>query len=450
MAVIWSGLAWFVLWQATVTPQLIWQDSEAYVAVAAHPLWSTAFWAGTYPPLVPLLWKLTGSDTGFVVIQAVLALLAWGFLAWTVSRLLSTSLLRLATFAVVLGLATVTPVVLWNRSILSESVSLSLVATLFATFILLTRNPSWPKVVAVVATAVVMVSARDSLIWTVGALAVCSGIYAVAASRQDPHIGILAAVLAVCLVTVAALASWGVQYSRREVLSVDTVLAARVFPYPSRVAWFAGHGMPQASAIDRVAQHTLPPHRGQAKVVSISNADPTFGPLIRWEQVNGPSTYARWIISHPAYLVTEPLVRPERSSNDANGDITLYAATNRVDSPLTSVLWPAWWWLLPMAAVAVLSAAVSGMWRSRTWRTLVVLSIIGIVEMVVSWNADGQEAPRHTIEGFLEVRLGVLILLLLGIFSMRGPRADAPGWVGRATRGLRRRGSSTAATVPTE
>lgn len=442
----WGAFAWFVLWQATVSPQLIWQDSNAYLAVAAHPLWSTAFWAGTYPPLVPLLWKTTGSTASFVLAQGVLGVAAWGFLALIVSRLLATPLRRLAAFAALLGFASVTPVVLWNRSVLSESVSLSLVAALFGCLVLLARRPSWSRVVAVVAIAVVMVSGRDSLIWTVGALGVIYGVYAAVRSRQDARVGVLSAALAVSLVVTAGLASWGVQYSKREVVSVDSVLEVRVFPYPARVAWFGRHGMPEAAAIDNLAQLAKPFHPGQAKVVSISKTDPTFGPLVVWEQVAGPSTYARWIVSHPTYLVTEPLVRPERSSNDANGSITLYAATNRVDSPLTSILWPTWWWLLPMAVAALASAALSGVWRSRAWGMVAALSIIGIIEMVVSWNADGQEATRHTIEGFLEVRLGVLILLLVGVFSSGGRLADA---LGSFRPGRRRRGSSPAAMAPT-
>jgi hypothetical protein len=443
---VWAAFGWFVLWQATVLPQLIWQDSNAYLAVAAHPLWSTAFWAGTYPPLVPLLWKVMGSTSSFVLAQGVLAVAAWGFLALAVSRLLTPPWRRLAAFTVLLAFATVTPVVLLNRSVLSESVSLSLVAALFGCLILLARRPSWPRLVAVVAIAVGLVSVRDSLIWTVGALGVIGGVYAAVTARRDPRVGILAAALAVFLVVTAGLASWGVQYSKREVVSVDSVLAVRVFPYPQRVAWFGRHGMPEAAAIDNLAQHTRPFHPGQAKVVSISKADPTFGPLVVWEQVAGPSIYARWIVSHPTYLVTEPLVRPERSMNDANGTITLYAATNRVDSPLTPILWPEWWWLLPMAAVGLVTAALSGVWRSRAWKMVAALSMVGIIEMVVSWNADGQEAARHTIEGFLEVRLGVLILLLVGVFSSGGRRVAA---LGSVRPGRRRRGSSPAVTAPT-
>lgn len=445
--VIWGTFSWFVLWQASLSPQLLWQDSNAYLAVAAHPLWSTAFWAGTYPPLVPLLWKVTGSTSGFVVAQGGLAVVAWGFLALTVSRLLATPPRRLAAFTVLLAFASVTPVVLWNRSVLSESVSLSLVAALFGSLVLLARRPSWPRIMAVVANAVVMVSVRDSLIWTVGGLGVLGGVYAAVTSRRDARVGILSAALAVSLVMTAALASWGVQYSKREVVSVDSVLEVRVFPYPARVGWFGRHGMPEAAAIDNLARHTRPFHPGQAKVVSIPPTDPTFGPLVVWEQAAGPSTYARWIVSHPTYLVTEPLVRPERSSNDANGTLTLYAATNRVDSPLTPILWPAWWWLLPMAVAALASGVVSGVWRGRAWGIVAALVIVGVIEMVVSWNADGQEAARHTIEGFLEVRLGVLILLLVGVFSSGARLAAA---LGRVRPGRWRRGSSPTATVPME
>jgi hypothetical protein len=425
MILIWFAFAWFILWQATFGPESVWQDSESYVAIAAHPLWSTAFWAGTYPPLVPLFVKLTGSDSGFLKDQGLLAVAVWGFLAVTVSRLQSTILSRLAIFTILLAFATVTPIVLWNRSVLSESASLSLIAALFAGLIVLTRDPSWPKILIVITIAALMVSTRDSQLWTVGMLAVCSTVYAVFALRKDRRLGTMSAVLAFSLFAVVALASWGAQHSKRDVVSVESVLDVRVFPFPQRVAWFADHGMPQAVAIDNLAAQAVPPKPGQAQVVSISNTDPTFKALTRWERERGPSTFAWWVVTHPTFLIAEPLVRPERSSNDANGNLSYYAGLKRVDAPFTFALWPTWWWLLVATTAAAVSATVSGAWRSRTWRVIVVLTAVGILEMVVAWNADGQEAARHTIEGFLEVRLGVLVLLLLGIFGTRKWRSLA-------------------------
>ena len=133
-----------------------------------------------------------------------------------------------------------------------------------------------------------------------------------------------------------------------------------------------------------------------------------------------------WLITHPTYVITEPLVRPERSFNFANGDLTFYAAANdRADSPVAALLWPAWWWLLPLTVIAVVPAAVTGMWRDRSWRTIILLAGLGIITMLIAWHGDGQEVTRHTVEGFAELRASVLIVAVVGVLRVvpeRHPR----------------------------
>ena len=69
----------------------------------------------------------------------------------------------------------------------------------------------------------------------------------------------------------------------------------------------------------------------------------------------------RWLVTHPLYVITEPLQRPERSYNFGNGDLTIYAATtNRDGSPLTVVMWPPLIWVLAMAVLASYLAILSG------------------------------------------------------------------------------------------
>ena len=77
-------------------------------------------------PLVPLVMKLVGQSLGFSVAQCLVAVLAWGYLAFTVGRLVDPGWRRVAAVWIVLGFATSTPITLWNRSVLSESLSLSL------------------------------------------------------------------------------------------------------------------------------------------------------------------------------------------------------------------------------------------------------------------------------------------------------------------------------------
>jgi len=115
-------------------------------------------------------------------------------------------------------------------------------------------------------------------------------------------------------------------------------------------------------------------------------------------------------------VVAEPVRRPERSYNFAHGNLTFYAASvNRMDSPLTPVLWPPPVVLAIMSALAVGLAVSSGLWRERAWRAVVVLTLLGLASILVSWHGDGQEVTRHTVEGAVGLRLGVWILLLLGL-----------------------------------
>ena len=47
-----------------------------------------------------------------------------------------------------------------------------------------------------------------------------------------------------------------------------------------------------------------------------------------------------------------------------------------------------------------------------------VLTFIGLPAMLVAWHGDGQEVTRHTIEGFAQIRLGVWILLIVGLLQL--------------------------------
>ena len=94
------------------------------------------------------------------------------------------------------------------------------------------------------------------------------------------------------------------------------------------MAWFAAHGMPEARWIDQAASRSAPPSPGAAKVVGSEQLDgPRFVTLEHWMVTRGEATYLLWLVTHPLYLVTEPLERPERAFNFANGDLTFYAAT---------------------------------------------------------------------------------------------------------------------------
>lgn len=405
---------------------IIWNDSKAYALVASQPLWSRAYWIGQRPPLTPLLIKLVGTSSTLLATQAAIAALAWGVLAWTVGRLVPRGCRRVVATWLLLAFATALPVTLWNRSMLSESLSMSALALVFACFIGISRRLTWPRLAATVAACFCFAATRDAQVWTVAMLALAVGANAIMLIGRDRRLARRAGALTLCLLVIVGLTEWGTLSSHRTQQDVADVLYVRVFPYPDRVAWFAAHGMPEPKQIDRLAAAT-PTSAGEAKAVFYSTSGPAFAPLRRWVTTRGTGTYLLWLATHPLYVVTEPLQRPERSYNFFDGNLTSYAAsTNRLASPLTMVVWPPFIWVLALAVLASYLAVLSGVWRDRSWRISLVLTVIGVLAMLVAWHGDGQEVTRHTVEGFAQVRLGLWVLVVLGLLG-RSPSRDADG-----------------------
>lgn len=426
----WCLFTVYLLAQALAGPAIIWNDSLTYIHIASRALWSKAFWAGPRPPATPLLIDLVGSSSGFLAAQAVIAAASWGFLAWTVGRLVAPGWRRVVAAWVILAFATVFPVTLWNRSVLSESLSMSLLALLFATSIWAARRLTWPRVAAVSGVCLCFAATRDAQVWTVGLLSLAVATGALLAARRDLGLAIRAGTLALCLAAVVAVTGWGTVSSHRTKQNVADVFYVRIFPFPDRVAWFAAHGMPEQQQIDGLAEATTVTP-GSAKAVFFSATDPTFAPLEHWIDSRGTDTYGLWLLTHPGYVFTEPLRRPERAFDFAHGSLIFYASsTHRLESPLTIVLWPPLIGLLVLAGAAVCVSVLSRAWRQGVWRMVFTLTVIGVLSLLVAWHGDGQEVTRHTIEGLAEVRLGLWIMILLWLLGPSPTATSANGRVG--------------------
>ena len=413
----------FQLWQATTPPVLTWQDSKNYEAIGSLSLWSSRFWFGSRPPLTPLLWEFTGTPRGFLIGQTLVSVGAWGFLAWTIGNVFPLGWRRLVGSLAILAFATTMPIALWDRSVLSESLALSGLALLFATAIRLAQRPSIGRAGALVASAFWCTLARDTDVVLPAVLGLLLLVFG-ALYRKNGHLRLIL-VTAMSLLLAAGFCLATVLESGRDALNATDNMYVRVFPYPSTVAWFASHGMPQANSIDKLARTQAPAPSGTAKTVFPDLKGPTFARLRTWINHHGATTYALWLFLHPWNAVVGPLQKPERTFNNAHGNIEAYAAQNRVTSGLTPVLWPPWIWLVAEIVVALAIALERNVQMNRVVQVCVVLGLLGVVEMLVAWNGDGQEVTRHTIEGLAEFRLGVLITLLHAVL-VRTPRHPKP------------------------
>jgi hypothetical protein len=402
--------AWYRLDQGLRGIALVWQDSAGYQ--------TSAFWGGIRPPVAPALWFLTGSPRAYVVTQTIIAVLAWCFLGWTVALAVGRGWRCVLAGAVVLAFASTMPVVLWDRSVLSESLSFSALAMVFATAIWVGRRVTWPRVAALVVAAAALALVRDSLIWMVLGLGLGIIVYVVV-HRSVLEVGVLGA----ALIVVSTVALVGQGEANRNVDNIDHVYFVRIFPYPDRVKWFADHGMPDAARIREYAAGAKPA-RGEPKVVGLASNDPSVRPLLRWLR-SGSATraYLEYVALHPWYVFAEPLREPERTFNNADGRLAFYAAPDRTDlAVLDAVFDPGPIVVALAAAVAVAVAVRRGVGRRRWWQLVAVLGVLGLVEMLVAWHGDGTETLRHGIEGSVAVRLAVVVMLVTAALV---PRARA-------------------------
>ncbi len=436
------------LGNALGAPDVIWFDSKQYIKVAHHALFSAAFWTGSQPPLVPLLWKLTGSPTSFAALQSSVAVAAWSLLAWTVWRWLGSGVRGVAAAWVVLAFS-LTPFVLqWDASVLSESVSLAAVAVLFAAGLLLLERFTWIRAAALLGAGVAFELARDSGIVVIGVLGVGLALWgAIEAVRHHALAAWRSIVLAALMVLGAGMVGLAAVSAHRTVVNVENALDVRVFPNQDMVTQFVALGMPQGREITAVARtlrasrptpyaYASPkPSHTTTLVVGPILTEPYWTPLRRWITAHGEGAYLSYLLSHPAYVASAPFHRPSLAFNSPSS-LTYYQAQGHGSLSELTVLFPP---RLLVVAEAVLAAGlllVRGTWRRRDVAFLAAMVPLGLLAMAVGWFGDGQEVARHVIEGNVTVRLAVLLLFLWALLA-RSPRPHAKPDGVKARTGIR-------------
>jgi hypothetical protein len=424
---LWAGFASLKLWFALSNPPIIFSDSKAYEAVARFPILSRGFVAGQRPMLIPLMLKLTGTPTSFVVLQTVLSALCWGLLALAVARRIQNKWGGVLAGAVILAFATAPQIEIWDKAVLTETMALSFIALLCAEALWAGDSfTTWWKV-AVILTLVGFVSARDEDIWTTllfgGAFLAIMLVLRVKEKRRSKP----ALTFIIICVLISGVFEFTASDSKRNIPNVEHVMFVRIFPYPSRLSWFASHGMPEerriaASPLDK----GITAGSAEFKFVDLSN--PKFKQLSNWMQHDATRTYIEWLILHPFYDVSVPFQTPRLSEVDpANGDILGYDLypIPAWQSALGHVIFPAWEEVLLMSLVASFLLWKRNFWRLRHTQLVGLLACAGFLTLFIAWHGDGYEVVRHMLEGNVEVRVGVLVLLVLGALTAPANRTSS-------------------------
>jgi hypothetical protein len=418
---VWALFAAYRIWRTMAGPPWIWGDSHTYIAVAKGTLPSGTLLTGAMPPVVPLLWKVTRSPEAFVVVQAVLAVVAWTVLAVTLARLVRPGWRSIAAASAVLAFASTWQVVEWDWSVLSESISLSATAMICASSLWLARRFTGPRAAALALSCAVYVGARDQGIWPVAlaGIGICSlGLVDLLRRRRRGALRVV--LLGTALLCAAAIAEAGAFASHRDTVSVEHVFYVRIFPFASRVAWFAARGMPEAHAIDDLAASTRPT-RGTSKVVGLDTSSSAWQPITRWFAQRSGILLLEYLVTHPAYDLSAPFASQELAYNNAHGNLAFYGnIANGCRQFLPFVSWlmfPPWQAEAGLAALGAVLVVRRRTWRSREVLVVGALGLGGVAAAFVAWHGDGMEVTRHTLEGEVGARPAVLVLAVLGVLA---------------------------------
>ena len=381
-------------------------DTPAYVRISGEDFFSKDFWADNRPPIFPLVLKIYAADTTKVAaFQAAFSIFAWGMLALAVAYSLK-NIFRPFAFGLILTLSLDRHIAGWDMVMLTESLSISLMAIFLAAWLWLLRDWSWGKVFLLSLVAFLWAFTRDTNGWILLMISglIVLGMLFFGARKRNLSIVIIFVLLFV-------LSNLSAEVGNRWVFTYQNVLAQRILPDQDALAFFTDCGMPVTPELLSLAW-------GYAS----SNdrafyTDPTLQPYRHWLHDSGKSCYMRWLLSRPLTSLREPWSDFEWLL--AFEDVTFFYPqryepllpwyAERVLYLQDRVLW-----LWGLTTVAMLAAVWRKAWMvNPAWTVLIGLCLLIYPHLFIIWHGDVSGTHRHALTVSLQFVLSFWLLGLL-------------------------------------
>ncbi len=435
IVVLYTGiflLRWLAYLPSSSTPTA-W-DGPAYMAMANRPFGDVFVGDKTF--LVPLIYQLLGVQIDLIAaFQFTLSLFAWGFLAWRVGAHLAPKAVSIFGMLVILAFSATPTVAYWDRSMLSESMSISLLALMLAMGLMLFEGWHPAKGAALVVFGFLWAFTRHSNAYILAILALL--FVGMVMFKRAPK-GYLA--VASCFLLTFGVGLYDTDKSYRWNFPMLDVIGQRVLTDQSTLSYFQDHGMPVTPAlIERTGDY------GDGGDLAFYN-DPELEGFREWMRRDSRRTYMTYLLTHPLWTLSKP--NEEFSIIFSTPYMNNYRPLN-MGEPLgtvgTELVAPQG----PMFLLLTLLGVVS-MWvlvkvkpnrtydashlsplpvrvgQSRKYMFALLVLLLALAYGYLSWHGDPMELMRHSVQAGILLRIGLWLLVLLALEQLMGlRRADS-------------------------
>jgi hypothetical protein len=365
-----------ISWPFPQIPRM-WPDSAGYLSMSAERM-----------PVYTLLASTLKASYLLVCVHYLLSLAAWSWLGYTIGR----------TIGLVIGLvfAISLPVYVFHLVVLSETISLTLLAALLASTISLSRQ--WSKNSFRLWCAFLFLFAMTRVI-NLFLLPFLVVPFVVCGRRR-----LLAASLAVTIVT-----GGGLLYSitlgtpLRET-SLTNIYMRRIAMDKEISSYFMARGMPFGNDVRQFANMT-----GSENKFALFEACPHFAV---WLRENGNSEYLRWVMDRPGswkVAWTEMFEHLNDTNRRFSAGTLMRSMPRHLEQFYVRLSVPYWLWL-PALLLPLMSRRV---YRRVKPVTLLVVAMMFAAygQAFVGYHGDATEESRHMITAFYLYKITVVLLI---------------------------------------
>ncbi|MHC1740432.1 MAG: hypothetical protein AB9897_04905 [Anaerolineaceae bacterium] len=400
-----------------------WTDTLSYVSQAVQPITSANFWFGVRPFTLPLVYKIFGLNLvnyvqyqNFSIIvhfQFLVGLIAWLVLAFAISTKFKNAVSKIVSVILIFLLCLGLQNSLWDKLMLSESLSNSLFILLLSLWILTEKiipsKKTWIRTGFLVFSIIISIFyafIRDTNAYVLFCAGGCFIIYGFIRKTPKEYKRI-ALICGFSFVSIFMLSWLNSSMTTRWVYPLVHVLQDRKTSEPALVDYFSENG------IDLFEKFPTPLTTSKTGISITSEKSAQDLYLMNTSK----KVYLKFLLTHPGYLIAEPFNNLDSLINPIS---TEYRYSFKVTMPWVNSLsniiyWNSSWVLLLgilFCAISLKMAAASD--RALLWMILfLLLSVIPIALLI--WHADTFEIERHAEQIMIQTRLGFWLAGLCSI-----------------------------------